>query len=242
MGILLIKNVGSSPRVDRFVTGAITGDLEIYLPTTTDETITITFDGASSGTKNSLGFINDMQQTFIQNGFVLGYLNSDNNTLGFRLQPLDINITEPVRFNSTHASNASLADASGNAYGAAGYDSAVGTHSYGINYYIPYEQILRVEEDDNDIKLYYASNKYIKFQLGGVDTTRIDRTTIVTTASSNQSFSVTTLTSSYFADYDGLSSLKNSLFEAISNSQNKGISELQAAGQNISVSNVTISS
>jgi len=250
MGMIKINHVGAVARVDKYTAGDISalGIFDIYLPvyitsrgSAYSEQIVYKYNTASNSDKTPQGFMQTASDHLLRHNILLGYLNgTDTVTTTFRIQYLDLSKgEEPIKFDKNYVTT-QITDGTNN-YNAGAFDPEVQAYDPGTTFYIPNAQILRLEKHTSDIRLYYQTNKYLKFSLGTVDTTHINRK-FKAGDSGEAAYVATTLTASTFATADKLDQLEIDLFQAISESQTPGVIEFNYDTANFSVSSVTVGS
>lgn len=236
MGLLQIKYVGAVPVVQKNETAgasdlAVGTTYKFIVPRNNQDDLAIDYTPAS-GERTIEHARYHLYEQLLNEGFLIGALNSETSGNIIRIQNLDLADDRIITFENV---TTEIEDDKSNDFNSASYDPIAQAYAAGKTFSIPFEQITSVECESNEIKLFYGTGtKYIKFVLGTIDVAEIDRVRIPNTTTS--AVTETAVTISSVASEDDFYILEEQLFDAIIASESPGIHYLNYNTANISVS------
>lgn len=175
MDLLEIDYIGAVNTVATYTVGTLAEDVvftQVLKDGDTGEgTITWTYDAGSKGA-------HDVSKKIFwglrNGGYIIGRLNSDTEATTFRI----VNLDKSREGIPSLSGNAQISDPSGTASNADDFHPISTEYSSGTKVYIPFSQIIRIErlvDSVDQVRLYYSTDKYIKFIAGNIDTAKIDK-------------------------------------------------------------------
>tara|TARA_R100000278_G_C5476564_1_gene166622 strand:+ start:699 stop:1424 length:726 start_codon:yes stop_codon:yes gene_type:complete len=239
MGLLQIKYVDAVPVVQKNVgaVGALTvgTTYKILVPRYEQDDLEVEYTPAS-GERELSNLRFHVFEQLKNEGFLIGALSSEAVDTIIRIQNLDLADDRIVNFDGI---TTELEDDKGNDYSSGTYDPFVQNYNKGVIYTIPFDQITKVTCDATEVKLYYGSGtSHIKFTIGTIDVSEIDRVRIPTSSGNTGSISEVAITASYLSSVEDLYILEQQLFDAIISAEEDGIHILDYDTKNISATHV----